>query len=285
MLKTVNAARDIDPIYENGEFKLSRWHEYIEGIFPENAAVFTDDMAEKIQKGGLSFDAHFRPILNQVLSGVDKRNEAIASFERATEELEKTVINIFGRAPDVTVVLYLGLCGSAGQAISIGGKKHILLGLEKIMELNWCDLKFIYGLIYHELGHIYHMEYGLFEGNSGGRDGFLRQLFNEGIAMLFEQKLVGDDNFFHQDTGGWLAWCKRHDAEIKRDFNKDLPAMAYENQRYFGDWVRYDGRGDVGYYLGGRFAQWINGRYAFDEMIRFGIPEIKARWQEYLKAE
>lgn len=49
------------------------------------------------------------------------------------------------------------------------------------------------GLIYHELGHVYHKQFGRFQqhSDSDGRN-FVWQLFAEGIAMYFEQVLVLD---------------------------------------------------------------------------------------------
>ena len=53
--------------------------------------------------------------------------------------------------------------------------------------------------------------------------------------MCFEQTLVGNREFYQQDKEGWRAWCEENDTTILRDFDKDLPAMSRENQRYFGD--------------------------------------------------
>jgi len=100
--------------------------------------------------------------------------------------------------------------------------------------------------------------------------------------MYFEQKLMGDDNFFHQNADGWLDWCDANISGIKADFNNDLTTMTHSNQRYFGDWVNYNGQSDVGYYLGARFVQWLNKRYTFDKMIRFDISVIKVEWDSYL---
>lgn len=282
MVNTVNAIEDITWIYENGEFQISRWNRYMDNIFPGHKEIFINDMDETIQNGGLTFHRDFLPKLNYVLSDAGKRNEVIESFKKATKGLEEMIINTFGRAPNVNIILYLGLCNGAGWAMEIDGAQYIMLGIEKIMELNWCDLKSMYGLIYHELGHIYQMQYGILSRNYNGEDRFLWQLFTEGIAMLFEQKLVKDENFFHQDADGWLLWCEENKEIIKQDFNKDLPTMSYGSQRYFGDWVRYKGHGDVGYYLGSRFVQWINQRYKFDEMICFDIIKVKNEWDKYL---
>jgi len=282
MIHTVNAVRDIAGIYENGEFQMSRWNRYMDAILPGHKETFIRDMDETIQSGEFTFNRDILPKLNDVFSGAGKRNEAIASFEEATRNLEERIAHIFGRAPDADIILYLGLCNGAGWALELGGKPYIMLGIEKIMELDWCDRKSMYALIYHELGHIYHRQYGILPENCSGEDKYLWQLFSEGIAMLFEQKLVMDENFFHQDIEGWFQWCEENRKSIKRDFNKDLPVMSHGTQRYFGDWVRYKGRGDVGYYLGSRFAQWINQSCSFDEMICFDMLKIKGEWEKYL---
>lgn len=58
------------------------------------------------------------------------------------------------------------------------------------------------------------------------------------------------------------------------DFQADLPVMNRFNQRYFGDWVDYCGRADVGYYLGARFVQDLCSRYDFGQLIRLEIEEV-----------
>lgn len=45
--------------------------------------------------------------------------------------------------------------------------------------------------------------------------------------------------------------------------------MAFSTQRYFGDWISYQGHGDVGYYLGCRFVHFILSKYLIDDIISF----------------
>lgn len=42
---------------------------------------------------------------------------------------------------DVDIILYLGLASGAGWATTLGGKRVILLGVEKIIEIDWYDKK------------------------------------------------------------------------------------------------------------------------------------------------
>ena len=96
--------------------------------------------------------------------------------------------------------------------------------------------------------------------------------------MYFQQELVGDEEFYQQDKNGWQAWCGTHFAQIAEDFDQDLPAMTRANQRYFGDWVNYQGRGDVGYYLGTRFLRSLLEDRGFEEVLQFSVKTV---WEEY----
>jgi ABC-type transporter Mla MlaB component len=68
--------------------------------------------------------------------------------------LEEKITAAFGRTPDVEIIFYVGLCSGAGWVTPLGGKTVVLIGLEKIMELNWHDENSMLGLLYHELGHV-----------------------------------------------------------------------------------------------------------------------------------
>lgn len=56
--------------------------------------------------------------------------------------------------------------------------------------------------------------------------------------------------------------------------------MTRFNQKYFGDWVNYHGRGDVGYYLGAKFVQYLCGKYDFEQLIKVEIDDIS---QEFFR--
>ena len=93
--------------------------------------------------------------------------------------------------------------------------------------------------------------------------------------MVFEQEILDDPSYYHQDQGGWKAWCDLHFQQICRSFQEDLPSMTSHSQRYFGDWVRYEGHSDVGYYLGTRFVRFILKTDSFDRIISYGINDVK----------
>jgi hypothetical protein len=151
------------------------------------------------------------------------------------------------------------------------------------MELNWHHLNSMLGLIYHELGHVYQAQFGILEREFGNdRQSFLWQLFTEGIAMVFEQEIAGQPDAFHQYDEEWKNWCDAHFSEIQHDFNADLPTLTFDTQRWFGDWVNYRGRGDVGYYLGCRFVRFILQKYAFDDILSFEIEQVEIEYQQFI---
>lgn len=101
--------------------------------------------------------------------------------------------------------------------------------------------------------------------------------------MYFEQTLIGDYNYFHQDKNGWKNWCDSNLNQIKKDFYNDLENMTSNNQRYFGDWVTYKGYSDVGYYLGTKFVQFICKDYTFDDILSFDIEKVEKLFKKFME--
>ncbi len=285
-MKIINTINQISNIYSNGSFDIKKWKEYINSINPKIEELCISDMKETIDTGLYTFENNFLPTLNLVINKQNKLEELSSNFNIVTKELEEKIFSKFNKSIDVEIVLYLGLCNGAGWVVTIENKTYCLLGVEKILELNWYDIDALYGLIYHELGHVYQNQYGVLERNfDNNKHHFLWQLFTEGIAMYFEQTLIGDYNYFHQDKDGWKKWCDSNLNQIKIDFYNDLDNMTPNNQRYFGDWVTYKGHSDAGYYLGTKFVQFICKTYKFDDILSFGIEDVERLYINFLNRE
>lgn len=274
MVQIIDTFSQIGEVFCNGRFDLKRWREYINTIYRNTSDIFEDDLQEYVDSGSYTYEDDILPLLNRV-QGHPFLETLHTSFVRVTNGLNQRIIDCFAHELEIDIVLYLGLCNAAGWVTDINGRDVILLGIEKILELSWYDEDSMYGLIYHELGHIYHKQYGAFEQEGRNQSqNFIWQLFTEGIAMYFEQLLMNDLSYYHQNKDGWKNWCDAHFQQILMDFQADLPAMTRFNQRYFGDWVDYCGRADVGYYLGARFVQDLCSRYDFEQLIRLEIEEV-----------
>ncbi|MBO4679998.1 MAG: hypothetical protein J5626_10030 [Lachnospiraceae bacterium] len=274
-MKVINTMGEAFSSFDDGGFSLERWKKYIDKEVPGARKLCMADMEECIA-AGYKWEEAFLPVLNAVTKKVAEREEAIKSFYAVTDGLDEKIRRRFGRTVDVDIILYLGLCNGAGWVTPVNGKTTVLLGIEKILELNWCGIDDMTGLIVHELGHVYQDEYGVLsrEGLSGA-DRYLWQLFTEGIAMVFEQEVVGDAQYFHQYDHEWKDWCDEHYEHIKASFDRDLETMTEETQRYFGDWVKFEGHGDTGYYLGTRFVRFLLGDDSFDNLISYDVKMVK----------
>ena len=282
MIKIVDTYSQIKTLFNDGAFDIDKWELYVNAIYHNSAHIFKDDLREYLVSGSYVYEKDILPILNAVYEN-PKLQTLYSSFCNITDDLNEKTLDCFGRELNVDIVLYMGLCNAAGWVTTINGQDVVLLGIEKILELNWCDVSSMYGLVYHELGHIYHKQHGIFYqcSNNSGRN-FVWQLFVEGIAMYFEQTLVNNPNYYHQNTNGWLEWCDNHYKQILADFYSDLPTMTKSNQKYFGDWVSYHGKRDVGYYLGTKFVRQLCYKYDLTQLINLTIDNVFQEFSSFV---
>lgn len=284
MIKIIDTFSQLGGLFENDAFQPERWEQYINSIYAGCAEIFKADMNEYLESGKYTYEKDFLPIINGVWQN-PKLDTLHDSFLAVTNQLDSKIRERFGAELDVEIVLYLGLCNAAGWVTTMNGKDVVMLGVEKIIELNWHELDAMYGLIYHELGHIYQKQFGVLERHSDDpKQEFVWQLFTEGIAMYFEQALVGNFDFYHQDVNGWKNWCDENLRQIASDFCADLPTMTRLNQRYFGDWVNYHGYGDVGYYLGTRFVHELLESHELSSLINMEIDEVYPLFTKFARS-
>ena len=280
-MKIIDTSDKLLSAFSQDGFDIEKWKAYMDAFVPGAKELCLRDAQETID-AGYSWEECFLPILDAVRNSGEKRTRAVRSFHEVTADLDARLLSVFGRSVEADLVLYLGLGNGAGWVTEVNGRRTVLFGIEKIIELDWCDPEKMRGLVWHELGHVYHQEHGVFCTEfPQSRDEFIWQLFEEGIAVAFEQELAGDPDHFHEDYPGWQEWCGEHLADIAAGFAADLDGMTPENQRFFGDWVRFEGQPDTGYYLGARFIRRLMASDSFDRIIRYGLPEIKRKMKAY----
>ena len=153
MIRTIDASQAVSEIYTAAGFDYGRWKAYINALYENSAVVFADEVREYLKSGEYTFEKDFLPILNAVPGNPDLP-VLRENFSAAADGLDQRVTACFGRTLDADIVLYLGLCVGAGWVTRMNGRYAVLLGVEKILELGWHGLDDMYGLIYHELGHI-----------------------------------------------------------------------------------------------------------------------------------
>ena len=138
MIKIIDTFAQINNLFEDGKFILDKWKEYMNSIYDNTANLVIDDMKECFGNGDYVYEKDILPIITAVYKHADL--EILhSSFCKVTEGLNKKVNDCFGNEVDIDIVLYVGLCNGAGWVTNINGRDVILLGVEKILELNWVD--------------------------------------------------------------------------------------------------------------------------------------------------
>lgn len=276
-MKIIDTYENIFSAYKHNVFDIDLWEKYADEI--------SSELKNKVKKDSKrnDFEKQTLPVLNSLIKNRESAKNAHASFLKVTDNLKQKIFEKFNVDLEVTIVFYLGLCNGAGWATTINGKPAILLGIEKITELNWCDERSMIALIYHELGHIWHF---LFEKKKWipltAKEKAIRQLYREGIAMTFEQILLGSYDFFHQDIDGWLNWCEENKNSIKTEFLRRINCKE-SVQDFFGDWCSYKGHSDVGYFLGNRFILDMMKNHSLEEIASFDLKTVYNNFCEYAK--
>lgn len=284
-MRIIDSSIDFLSVYDAEQFNLDNWNNYIDKWIPGAKKLCLNDMRDCI-KAGYSWSEDYLPVLNAVLTSKEKREEAVRAFYAVTEHLDERIIEVFGKSVDTDIVLYIGICNGAGWVTKIHEKITVLLGIEKIIELDWCNKNDMTGLIVHELGHVFQGQYGsLYLNSNSMAEKFLWQLFTEGIAMVFEQEIIGDVEYFHQNKNGWKEWCDRNYELIKYSFYRDLGEMTQESQCYFGDWVRFQGHPDVGYYLGARFVRYLLKNERFESIISYSFERVQTEFNMFMNSD
>lgn len=272
-MKFINALekeriRNIEPC------KIETWKEYADSVCYGLSRKCMDDSCE------YNYAVDIQPLLDYALKDISRLSRVGVIFDQIKEEMLQKVHTLFKSVPNILIVLYLGLGNGAGWATKIERQKVVLLGAEKILELNWDTEERMKALIYHEVGHIWHDCEGFLREDFDSPDKkAILQLYREGVAMVFEQILCQNMDYYHQGDA-WSNWCREHLYEIKNEYMKRI--MRGESvQEFYGDWNEYKGYSDTGYYLGAQFINYLMKKYTFKEIASLSYDELYKGFESY----
>lgn len=278
-MKIINSYEEIIAIFTkmDGKFDLNLYREYANSISPTLFEKVYDDCQD------YDFDAEVVPVMEDAMRKVDKLNEINASFNQMVNVNLARVTEIANVEFPVQIILYLGLCNGAGWATTLDGKPAVLLGVEKMIELDWCDVNSVGSLVYHELGHIWHAEVGTMnQATNGVKEEYLSQLYQEGIAMYFEILCVGDYESWSASKGDWWQWCLAHEQEIAHEYLRRLNTNE-SCQGFFGDWCSYMGQSNLGYFLGYRLIDHLSPKYTMLELANLTLETVADEFTTYVE--
>lgn len=272
-MKIIDTCDKIKSLFQSG-FDMDIWRKY--------AGEISKELPSKCENDSkcYNFKEDVLPVLEAAVN-TDEIDFVSKNFHNVIDTLNRNLAKLFDAEPDINIILYLGLCNGAGWATVLDGKDTVLLGIEKIIELDWCDEADMRGLILHEIGHLWHKTNGKMRiSDFPKRKMAVQQLYNEGVAMACEHILCGDNDFWHQDKNGWLDWCRKNESEIKREYLRRLDANESVRE-FFGDFYSYNGYSDVGYYLGCRFVEHLMKSYSLKEIANFPFRRINKEFSAY----
>ena len=275
-MKIINTCDKIKSVFADG-FSIDLWRKYAEEISQELPSKCENDAKE------YDFNKDVLPVLEAALNE-EKIDFVSGNFQKVIDTLNDNLSKLFDTEPDIKIILYLGLCNGAGWATTLDGKDTVLLGIEKIIELDWGDETNIRALILHEIGHLWHKMNGhLYISDFTKRRKAVQQLYQEGVAMVCEQILCGAE-FYHQDKDGWLSWCLENENDIKREYLRRLDEKE-QVQDFFGDWCSYKGHSDVGYFLGCRFVRHLMNSYSLKEIANMKYRAVNKAFSKFACSE
>lgn len=271
-MNIINTCDKIKSVFADG-FDIELWREYAGGI-SKNLPSKCENDAENYD-----FGKEVLPVLENALNE-EKIDFVSRNFQVVIDTLNENLSKLFDTEPDISIILYLGLCNGAGWATTLDGKNTVLLGIEKIIELSWGDETNMRALILHEIGHLWHkMNGNLYLPDFTKRKKAIQQLYQEGVAMVCEQILC-DEEFYHQDKDGWLEWCYANENDIKKEYLRRLDEKEAV-QAFFGDWQSYNGHSDVGYFLACRFVRYLMKKHSLKEIASLKYRAINKAFTEF----
>lgn len=273
-MKIVDTYKDLLNAFPTSKFDLKSWEKYLFNISPSLQEVVVKDSSK------YDFNKQVLPVINKALSNRSRLEVLHLNFLEVTKNFEKDLNDKLNINIDVDIILYLGLCNGAGWYTKVDNRRVVLLGIEKIIELGWEDITSLKALIYHELGHTWHDI--VREGMNTDMNSSLFQLYQEGIAMVFEQTMFNDTNYFHQDKIGWLDWCMKNENDIKKEYLRRIEKKE-STQDFFGDWCNYKGYSDVGYFLGAQFIRYMLKKNSLEEIAKMDILYIQTSLYLFLR--
>lgn len=224
-------------------------------------------------------------VFNRTKDDFFKMKQANNNILLMMPSINENVQKIFGISLDINIVLYAGLCNSAGWVDYYEGKRAILFGLDKIAELNWHTVQKLAPLVSHELCHVIHFELrgednlpDLVEKNNYNIG--VWRLYEEGFAQFYQNKFLLSEN----DCRGteWAKKCIINKHELKKLYLSAMQEKGKGVQHFFGDWFEVLGISDTGYFLGAELIKELNKKYSAKFIAQLPFNRISEAVMKFL---
>lgn len=287
MIKIIDTFKDYKSCFQNKlkssiEDKIKIWQDCYISKYPELEKKCKNDY----ELSGYEWK-HIAEsmVFNRTEDDFSKMVKAYENITAIIDGIIYRTTKIFNVDLDLNIVLYCGLCNSAGWVDRYDGKRAVLLGIDKIAELNWHTKEKIESLIYHELCHVVHYE---LRGEDDLPEGVEHNKYNEGVWRIYEE---GFAQYFEVKlmAGGidprgaeWLDKCSLNEKELKKLYINALHDNKTGTRDFFGDWFSVLGLSDTGYFLGSRLIQKLREKYSIKEIAKLPFKDIEKETMVFL---
>lgn len=260
-------------------------------IWEKNYISRYPELEKKCKEDYESLGYHWKNIakemvFNRTKNDFPKMVQAHSNILEILDSVNKRVKDVFNIDLNINIVLYCGLCNSAGCVDTYDNKQAILFGIDKIAELNWHTKKKLEALLSHELCHVIHFEIrGENElpkavENNNYNYGIWR-IYTEGFAQFYQHRLLGKEAYSRDEE--WRIKCYNNMDKLKELYLKALYDEEKGVNEFFGDWYKVLGISDVGYFLGERLIAIQDKKYNVTEVAKLPFEDIEQEVMEFLK--
>ena len=286
MVSIIDAFKDFKEGFENNleistEEKIKLW----EKIYNDKYPLLIKKCKEDYINDGYEWENIAKTmVFNKTKENFPKMIEAYENIKIAIDKINYKVERLFNQKLDINIIIYAGLCNSAGWVDEYDNKKAILYGIDKIAELNWHKMSKIDSLVAHELSHVIHFEIreenNIIDDYEEMSDYGIWRLYVEGFAQFIQNKLIGKE----KDPRGieWINECRKNIKRLKELYLKALYDKEKGTKDFFGDWHKVLEISDVGYYLGQDFIENLNEKYDIYEIVLLELKDVKKELLRYL---
>jgi hypothetical protein len=257
------------------EDKIDLWEKCYISKYPE----LENNCKEDYESSGYRWrDIANTMAFNRTKNDFSKMKEAYSNILLILNDINEKVKMVFGLNLDINIVLYTGLCNSAGWVDFYDGKRAVLFGIDKIAELDWHTIEKLEPLAAHELCHVIHFRLRGEDNlpNAVERNNYNKgiwRIYEEGFAQYFQNKLLLNEI----DSRGkeWTLKCKENKNELKKLYLKALQDEKTGVRNFFGDWFRVLGISDAGYFLGSELIKRLNKKYDIELVAKLPFSDIR----------
>lgn len=286
MINVIDAFYDFkegfkDNLELSTEGKIELWEKIYSNKYPELLNKCKEDY---INEGYKWDEIATKMVFNKTKSDFPRIVEAYDNINNIIPQINIKAYELFDIKLDINIVIYAGLCNSAGWVDVYDNKRAILYGVDKIAELDWHTIDKIEPLLAHELCHVIHFNMrdsaNIIDNYNTNYEYGIWRIYIEGFAQFYQSKLMDKDI----DSRGieWINKCDENIDELKKLFLQALYDKEKGTNDFFGDWYTVMGISDVGYYLGKEFIKKLTDKYNLEYIATIELETIENELLEFL---